>query len=138
MWVRVTPQGNGQFVERVNPDMVLIKIRDELNQRSYMDNIADVSLNNLSLMTRAILKKVALNPSVFQCFQYVSNVKDPDTGANLLNGDFGDYISWCAHSLIVEAARASGSHPQAPSTLKRETTIKPKHDDGGEYSIPST
>jgi hypothetical protein len=90
-WVRVTPQGRGQYAEVVNPDAVLIKARDERNQANYMDNIAEATLNNLSMTTQAILKKVALNPSVFH---YVSNVRDPDTGAKLFNGDFGDYISW--------------------------------------------
>jgi hypothetical protein len=94
MWIKGTPQGRGQYAEVVNPDTVLIKARDEKNQANYMDNIAEATLNNLSMTTQAILKKVALNPSVFQCFQYVSNVRDPDTGAVLFNGDFGDYISW--------------------------------------------
>jgi hypothetical protein len=89
-WVRVTPQGRGQYAEVVNPDTVLIKARDEKNQANYMDNIAEATLNNLSMTTQAILKKVALNPSVFQ---YVSNVRDPDTGAVLFHRDF-DYISW--------------------------------------------
>ena len=65
-WVRVTPQGRGQYAEVVNPDVVLIKARDEKNQANYMDNIAEATLNNLSMTTQAILKKVALNPSMFQ------------------------------------------------------------------------
>ena len=40
------------------------------------------------------MKKVALNPSVFQCYQYVTGMADPDTGAVLFSGDFGDYVSW--------------------------------------------
>ncbi len=43
----------------VNPDPVLIKARDEQNQANYMDNIAEATLNNLSMTTQAILKKAA-------------------------------------------------------------------------------
>ena len=56
--------------------------------------IADDLLDTVKLQTQAILKKVALNPSVFQCYQYVSNVRDPATNKVLFSGDFGDYISW--------------------------------------------
>jgi hypothetical protein len=39
--------------------------------------IADDLLDTVKLQTQAIHKKVALNPSIFQCYQYMSNVRDP-------------------------------------------------------------
>ena len=49
----------------------------------------------IPLEFESIMKKVALNPLVFQCYNYVNTVRDPETGADLYDGDFADYISWC-------------------------------------------
>lgn len=48
----------------------------------------------LDVNTRAILKKVALNPSVFWGFQYVTSQFDGETGRVLFGGDIGDSLSW--------------------------------------------
>jgi hypothetical protein len=94
-WTKTVRQGKGFYSEHVDPLVELRKINQERDQKFYTESIADAALSNLSITTQALLKKVALNPSVFQCYQYVSNVRDPDTGAVLFNGDFGDYVSWC-------------------------------------------
>ena len=92
------PQGRGQYVETVDPIAtlrVLEAAMESERERAVMaEGIADDLLGAVKLQTQAILKKVALNPSVFQCYQYVSNVRDPATNKGLFSGDFGDYISW--------------------------------------------
>ena len=43
------------------------------------------------------MKKVAFNPNAFQCWQFVSNAVDPDTGDPFIppSWDFGDFVSHC-------------------------------------------
>jgi hypothetical protein len=43
------------------------------------------------------MKKIAFNPSIFQCWQFVSNAEDPDTGYPFIppDWDFGDYVNHC-------------------------------------------
>ena len=58
IWVKTTPQGAGQIVERVNPVVELRKLQKVAEQRNFTENIADDLLDTLSLTTQAFLKKV--------------------------------------------------------------------------------
>ena len=49
-------------------------------------------INTVSIQSQDILKKVALNPQVFWCYQYFSKTYDPDMGKVLFGGDNGDNI----------------------------------------------
>jgi hypothetical protein len=98
-WVKTVQMGNGVYSERVNPWEVLSQLEAEIQaeqtRSSLEKDIVEGLLESVKVNTQAILRKVALNPSVYQCFQYVSNVRDLESGRVLFGGDFGDYISYC-------------------------------------------
>jgi len=60
-----------------------------------MPEISEMMMDELKIKTNAIMKKVALNPSVYWGHTYVTTQKDPDTGEPLFIGDLGDWLNWC-------------------------------------------
>jgi hypothetical protein len=62
-----------------------------------MDSVGEHIISQLSVHTQAIMKKVAFNPNSFQCWQFVSNAVDQDTGDPFIppGWDFGDFVSHC-------------------------------------------
>ena len=62
-----------------------------------MGAVGEHMIQQLSVHTQAIMKKVAFNPNAFQCWQFVSNAVDPDTGDPFVppSWDFGDFVSHC-------------------------------------------
>jgi hypothetical protein len=72
-------------------------IQQEAHGERIMGSIGDQMIQGLSVHTQAIMKKVALNPSVFQCWYFVSSAIDHDTGDPFVppTWEFGDFVSHC-------------------------------------------
>lgn len=59
-----------------------------------MDAMGSRMINDLEVVTSAIMKKVALNPKVFYIYDLVANLRDPDTDLPFYTGDIGDCVEF--------------------------------------------
>jgi hypothetical protein len=57
--------------------------------------VAEATLQEVTLRTRAIMSKVALNPGNVLAHEWISRTIDPATGHPMFEGDFGDFVNWC-------------------------------------------
>ena len=55
-------------------------------------SVAEATLQEVTLRTRAIMTKVALNPGNVLAYEWVSRTMDPATGRPMFEGDF---VNWC-------------------------------------------
>jgi hypothetical protein len=74
----------------LRPLAVLRELEEQEEPDEEFKRISQNMWTLLDVNTQAIMKKVALNPSVFWGFQYVISAKDPDTGIVLFSVDIGD------------------------------------------------
>ncbi len=80
---------------RVNPNAELRRLREVGQDVQVMNKVRESMMSQLEITTQSIIKKVALNPSVFWTYSYVTSVNDPDEGIPLFDGDLGDFVSFC-------------------------------------------
>ena len=81
----------------VDPRREILRIRRAADGDEIMGAVGENMVRQLTVHTQAIMKKVAFNPNVFQCWQFVSNAVDEDTGTPFIppTWDLGDYVSHC-------------------------------------------
>lgn len=97
-WMRTVERSDGSIVlTPVDPHRELLSLKRSAQGDRIMNAVGEQMITSLSVHTQAILKKVAFNPNVFQCWQYVSNAVDPETGHPFVSPDwdFGDFVSHC-------------------------------------------
>ncbi len=97
-WMRTEQLADGRIMlSPVDPRQELLSIRRSTEGEQIMGAMGENMVNQLTVHTQAIMKKVAFNPNVFQCWQFVSNALDEDTGNPFipLDWDLGDYVSHC-------------------------------------------
>ena len=58
-------------------------------------SVGEATLQEVTMRTRAIMSKVALNPGNVLAHEWVSRTMDPATGRPMFEGDFGDFVNWC-------------------------------------------
>jgi hypothetical protein len=61
------------------------------------DQLSDITMRYIDLHVEKIVRKVALNPSIYQLYNYAKNKVDFKTGERWLpeKMDIGDFVSWC-------------------------------------------
>ena len=64
----------------VDPQQELLRLQRTAKGDELMGAVGENMVNQMTVHTQAILKKVAFNPNVFQCWQFVSNAVDEDMG----------------------------------------------------------
>lgn len=79
-WVRTERRGRGYYSEIVDPYEALQAIEEAGSQDEILKRVGENMWGVLDVNTQAILRKVALNPSVFWGFQYVKSKFDHETG----------------------------------------------------------
>ena len=97
-WMRTHERSDGSIVlTPVDPHRELLSLKRSAQGDRIMNAVGEQMITSLSVHTQAIMKKVAFNPNVFQCWQYVSNAVDPETGHPFVSPDwdFGDFVSHC-------------------------------------------
>ena len=97
-WMHTVKQANGSILlTPVDPRQELLTIKREAQGDEIMGAVGEHMIQQLSVHTQAIIKKVALNPNVFQCWQFVSSARDQDTGDPFIppTWDLGDFINHC-------------------------------------------
>jgi hypothetical protein len=55
----------------------------------------EVVVKELTIRAHTILKKIALNPTMYLCYNYLSQVKDPETDLPYFEGDFANFLNFC-------------------------------------------
>ena len=96
-WVHLERYPDGRrMITPVNPNAELRRLREESQGSDVLDAVNKNMIEQLQLTTQSIIKKVALNPTVFWLYQYVKSVRDPIAGIPLFEGDMGDFLSFCA------------------------------------------
>ncbi len=80
--------------------IIPINVREELARAYQAESgnrlqakMGGMMIEELEIVTQAIFRKVTLNPTLFQIFDTVRNLKDSEHQEFLFNGDFGDFIS---------------------------------------------
>jgi len=96
VWRHVEQEPSGRtIITPVNPIAELRRLTKETQGNAILDNVNKNMIEMLEISTQSIIKKVALNPTVFWIHQYVTSVKDQNTGLPLFTGDIGDFLSFC-------------------------------------------
>ena len=57
----------------VDPQQELVRLQRSAKGEEIMGAVGENMVNQLTVHTQAIMKKVAFNPNVFQCWQFASN-----------------------------------------------------------------
>ncbi len=83
------------MITPMNPHAELRRLRASSQDVQVMNKVRESMMSQLEITTQSIIKKVALNPSVFWTYSYVTSVNDPDEGIPLFEGDLGDFVSFC-------------------------------------------
>ena len=97
IWVHIVKEPSGRtIITPVNPMVELQRLSSQAQGDNILKHVNKNMIEQLEISTQAILKKVALNPTVFWLFQYVTSVKDKNTGLPLFVGDIGDFLSFAA------------------------------------------
>ena len=97
VWKHIEKEPSGRtIITPVNPMAELQRLSSQAQGDAILQNVNKHMIEQLEISTQAIIKKVALNPTVFWLFQYVTSIRDKDTGLPLFVGDIGDFLSFCA------------------------------------------
>lgn len=88
------PDGSLKITPK-DPRQELARIQVEEQGAAVFENVRENMFTQLNVSTQSIIKKVALNPSVFWLYSYVTSVLDPDEQIPLFIGDLGDFVSFC-------------------------------------------
>jgi hypothetical protein len=144
-WMRMEEQSNGSIVlTSVDPRKELTKVRREFEGDKLMDSVGDNLIKQLSVSTKAIFRKVAFNPSVFQCWTFIANAFDEETGDPYIpaDWDFGDFVSncvlWTSENLYGVVPTILFNRPSRYTKLKelRQRSKNKYYSYEGEKSIP--
>ena len=67
--------------------------------------ISEMMWENVGIQTQAIMKKVGLNPDVFQCYSWLRSKVDAETGEYIMRRsmDIGEFVNWCVKYTMQEA-----------------------------------
>jgi len=97
IWKHIETEPSGRtIITPVNPIAELQRISSQAQGDAILQNVNKNMIEQLEISTQAIIKKVALNPTVFWLHQYVTSIRDKSTGLPLFVGDIGDFLSFCA------------------------------------------
>jgi len=97
IWKHIETEPSGRtIITPVNPLAELQRLSSQAQGDAILQNVNKHMIEQLEISTQAIIKKVALNPTVFWLFQYVTSIRDKNTGLPLFVGDIGDFLSFCA------------------------------------------
>ncbi len=65
------------MITPVNPNAELHRLRASSQDTHVMNRVRDSMMDQLEISTQSIIKKVALNPSVFWTYSYVTSARAP-------------------------------------------------------------
>jgi len=91
--------------------------------------ISQMMWNSVDVHTQTIMRKVGLNPDVFQSYTWLKSKTDPETDKPIMRTsmDIGDFINWCVKYTMMDAfGFVPGMVAVGPGNIRRymEATSK--------------
>jgi len=91
--------------------------------------ISQLMWENVDVNTQTIMRKVGLNPEVFQSYAWLYSKVDPETEEPIMRRsmDIGDFINWCVKYTMVEAfGFVPGMVAVGPGNIRRYMEARSK------------